>query len=88
MERDFDIHKWQAKYLHEATTNTKLDVEEYRLEHAPHIKSDSEGKVDFLDAMEFAKEYARYVAEIASQEFLDTTLPKQAIDEFLRDFKI
>lgn len=88
MERDFNIHKWQLNYLYEASTNSKLNIEEYRQEYAPYIKSDSEGKVDFMDAMEFAKEYARYVAEIASQEFLDTTLPKEVIDEFLRDFNI
>lgn len=85
---NFNIHEWQAKYLREAVANARLNVEEYRTQHAPYIKSDSEGNVDFLDAMEFAKEYARYVAEIACQEFLDITLPKEAIDEFLREFSI
>jgi hypothetical protein len=71
--------------LNESTSNS-LTADEYRRKEPPHLDAHGGNDVDFMDAMEFAKDYARYVASIACQEFLDTTLPQESIDEFLKDF--
>ena len=64
-----------------------MDVQDFNKEEYPHIHSWDE-TIDYNDMLSFAKDYARYVATLAAQEFMDTDIPKEAIDEFLSKFNI
>lgn len=64
-----------------------MDVQDFNKKEYPHIHSWDE-TIDYNDMLSFAKDYARYVATKAAQEFTDTDIPQQAIDEFLSQFKI
>jgi len=67
--------------------NPYMDVQEYKEKEYPHINSWDE-TIDYNDMLMFAKDYAKYVATQAVQEFSDTHMPQEAIDEFLNRFKI
>jgi hypothetical protein len=67
--------------------NPHMDVQEYKEREYPHIHSWDE-TIDYNDMLMFAKDYAKYVATQAVQEFSDTHMPQEAIDEFLIRFKI
>lgn len=64
-----------------------MDVQDFNKEEYPHIHSWDE-TIDYNDMLSFAKDYAKYVATLAAQEFMDTDIPKEAIDEFLSKFNI
>ena len=64
-----------------------MDVQEYKEKEYPHINSWDE-TIDYNDMLMFAKDYAKYVASQSIQEFSDTHMPQEAIDEFLNRFKI
>jgi hypothetical protein len=67
--------------------NPHMDVQEYKEKEYPHINSWDE-IIDYNDMLMFAKDYAKYVASQSIQEFSDTHMPQEAIDEFLNRFKI
>ena len=64
-----------------------MDVQDFNNKEYPHIHSWDE-TIDYNDMLSFAKDYAKYVATLAAQEFMDTDIPKEAIDEFLAKFNI
>lgn len=64
-----------------------MDVQDFNNKEYPHIHSWDE-TIDYNDMLSFAKDYAKYVATLAAQEFMDTDIPKEAIDEFLSKFNI
>ena len=64
-----------------------MDVQDFNNKEYPHIHSWDE-TIDYNDMLSFANDYAKYVATLAAQEFMDTDIPKEAIDEFLSKFNI
>ena len=67
--------------------NPHMDVQEYKEKEYPHINSWDE-TIDYNDMLIFAKDYAKYIATEAIQEFSVTDVHQSAIDEFLAKFKI
>ena len=64
-----------------------MDVQDYVKNEYPHLNS-WDDTIDYNDMLSFAKDYAKYVTSQAVQEFTDTHMPQEAIDEFLIRFKI
>ena len=89
---NFDLRKYltenklimEEKKLNEGQF---MDVQDFNNREYPYIHSWDE-TIDYNDMLSFAKDYAKYVATLAAQEFMDTDIPKEAIDEFLSKFNI
>ena len=89
---NFDLRKYltenklimEEKKLNEGQF---MDVQDFNNREYPHIHSWDE-TIDYNDMLSFANDYAKYVATLAAQEFMDTDIPKEAIDEFLSKFNI
>lgn len=59
MERDFNIHNWQAKFLQEGKSNYRLSPDEFLKKEMPHIERWK--KIEYDDLLTAMEEYADYV---------------------------
>ena len=85
---NFDLKKYLAEGKLNELKNGYLSADEFRREESPYFDAHGGNNVDFMDAMQFAQEYARYVASIALQEFSDQKIDQPMIDKFLSDFNL